>query len=54
MPTKPIVSREFGLVSADQRCDGRMKGATAVEAKARLRNERRETGMVFPLFGVTC
>ena len=46
MPMKPIVSRELGLVSAAQMCDGRRKGVTAAEAAARLRNERRENCMV--------
>jgi hypothetical protein len=47
MPTNPIVSRELGLVSAVHTCDGRRKGVAIAEAAARLRNERRETDMVF-------
>jgi hypothetical protein len=44
---KPIVTRELGLVSDAQMCEGRMNGAAAAEAAAVLRNERREVGMVF-------
>jgi hypothetical protein len=36
-----MVRREFGFVSADQICEGKMSGATPA-ARADLRNERRE------------
>jgi hypothetical protein len=42
---KPIVSFEFGLVSAAQICDGRMKGTLATEAD--LMKERREIRIKF-------
>jgi len=47
-PISPIVKRSFGLVSADQMCDGKMKGAvvaTAVVLRKVRRVERREVVM---------
>ena len=54
MPMKPIVTRALGLVSAAQIRDGRMNGATAAEAAACLRNERREVVMVFLSLETSC
>jgi hypothetical protein len=42
---KPIVKRELGGVSAAQPRDERTNGATAADATACFRNERRVTVM---------
>jgi hypothetical protein len=44
---KPIVSLEFGFVSAAQMWEGRMNGATVVVAASCLRKVRRLVCMMF-------